>query len=110
MNPYFPTTYAGGVIRSRRFPLYQSCGLRLRPFFRDHRTHSVSRLTPESAEEIYHQHVSRTHFRTGDRLSDATQPGDCKTARAIFRWVTRRGLVLTNRPMKASGLQLLSPS
>jgi hypothetical protein len=78
-------------VKGNRTWSYQNCGLRLRQFFRDHLTHSASRITSERAEEIYHQHVSRKHFRTGNRFSDATQQGDCKKARAMFRWAARRG-------------------
>lgn len=83
-------------VKGNRKWSYENCGLRLRQFFRDHLTHSVSRLTPEKAEEIYHLHVDRKHFRTGNRLSDATQQGDCKKARAMFYWAARRDLIPTN--------------
>ncbi|MFO0577445.1 MAG: tyrosine-type recombinase/integrase [Polyangia bacterium] len=83
-------------VKGNRTWSYENCGLRLRQFFRDHLGLSVSRLTPEKAEETYHGHVARKHFRTGNRLSDATQQGDCKKARAMFRWATKRGLVPLN--------------
>ena len=83
-------------VKGNRKWSYENCGLRLRQFFRDDLGAVVSRLTPEKAEEIYHQHVARKHFRTGDRLSDATQQGDCKKARAMFHWATKRSLVPLN--------------
>ena len=83
-------------VKGNRTWSYKNCGLRLRQIFRDHLGLSCSRITPEKAEEIYHGHVARKHLRTGNRLSDATQQGDCKKARAMFRWAAKRGLVPLN--------------
>ena len=57
---------------------------------------SVSALTPEKAERLYADYVSRPNERTGQPRASATHQHALILAKSLFKWAVKRGHVQRN--------------
>lgn len=84
------------VVRQVRTVSHTNSRIRIERFFGEQLGLLVRSITPAKAEELYHRHIASTNRLTGQPISTATQHGDLKQVRAMYRWAERRGIVPTN--------------